>query len=106
MKTRTKPANSPLPTYVELADLVAELTEVNVANLDHANPEYRFVSCFTYGPRVMPPHWQRAIDAREALIQNQAIPRQNRHGSSARVQLDVASAEVQWLLRHRRGQGR
>jgi hypothetical protein len=73
MTTRIKPANSSLPTYAELADLVAELTEINIAGLDHDGPgTWSFVSCFTYGPKKMPPHWQRAIDAREALIKNKA----------------------------------
>ena len=77
--TAKKSAGKPLPTYSELAELVAELTEVNIAGLDHDGPgTWSFVSCFTYGAKVMPPHWQRAIDAREALIENLAIVRQNR----------------------------
>jgi hypothetical protein len=79
-KTR-KPAaaTKALPTYSELADLVAELTEINIAGLDHDGPgAWSFVSCFTYGPKVMPPHWQRAINAREVLIKHRIIVRQNR----------------------------
>lgn len=81
-----------LPTYAALADLVAELTEINIANLDCQDA--RFVTCFTYGPKVMPPHWQRAIDAREALIQNRAIARQNRHGSSKKKPLSLGARDI------------
>lgn len=77
--TAKKPAGNPLPTYSELAELVAELTEINIARLDLDGPgTWSFVSCFTYGANNMPPHWQRAIDAREALIENLAIVRQKR----------------------------
>ena len=62
-----------LPSYQQLADLVAELTVRNVANLD--SPDSRFVSCFTYGT-TMPDHWQKAIDLREALIVNRVVARQ------------------------------
>ncbi len=62
----------PAPTYQELADLVAELTARNVANLD--SPTHRFVACFTYG-KTMPDHWKRAIDAREALIAHRIVER-------------------------------
>ena len=72
-------ASNPPPTYAELADLVSLLTEINIAGLDNGGPgKWQFVSCFTYGAKVMPPHWQRAIDAREALIENKVIERQNR----------------------------
>lgn len=76
IKITASPASNPAPTYLDLAELVAELTEINIANLDG---QHRFVSCFTYGAGVMPPHWQRAIDAREALIENQMILRRDRH---------------------------
>ena len=74
--SKPPPKHPQLPTYSELAELVAELSEIYIDNLDGVTPH---VACFTYGP-VMPAHWQRAIDAREALIANQAVPRQNRHG--------------------------
>ena len=78
-KKRVRKKSAPrVPTYAELADLVAELTEINIANVDSPHgDEHRFVSCFTYGP-VMPDHWDRAIAAREALIASRIIERQVR----------------------------
>ena len=68
------------PTYAELAKLVVELTEINIANIDqprtgaaNAARAKRFVSCFTY--RDIPEHWRRAIEAREALIANKLVKR-------------------------------
>lgn len=62
-----------LPSYQDLADLVAQLTEANIANVD--TPEDRFVSCYTYGADRIPDHWWRAIEAREALIAHHVVPR-------------------------------
>jgi hypothetical protein len=70
-----------LPTYQELAALVTELTEVNIANLER--PEYRFVSCFTYGADRIPDHWWRAIETREALIEQKIVPRGKRQTAKA-----------------------
>lgn len=59
------------PTYMELAALIADLTEINIANLDTASS--RFVKCFTHGVGHMPTHWQRAIDMRQSLIEHKFI---------------------------------
>lgn len=63
------------PTYAELADLVCELVETNIANLDGASPS---VSCFTFGAANAPDHWHRALAAREALIASKLATRQSR----------------------------
>lgn len=64
------------PSYQELADLVCELVETNIANLD--GKKYRFVCCFTFSGGEAPDHWHRAIAAREALIDSKLVPRQVR----------------------------
>jgi len=64
------------PSYQELADLVCELVETNIANLDGKN--HRFVSCFTFSGGEAPDPWHRAIAAREALIDSKLVPRQVR----------------------------
>ena len=70
------------PTYQELADLVCELAETNIANLDGRSP---FVRCFTFGTGQAPDHWHRAIAARKALIASKLVPRQHREYSKNKV---------------------
>jgi hypothetical protein len=62
---------SKLPTYEELAKMVSELTELNIANLEQ--PAHRFVSCFTYSTGQIPDHWWRAIQMREALLKENVV---------------------------------
>ena len=69
------------PTYQELAELVACLTEANIANIDH--PDARFVKCFTYGADRLPDHWWHALQTREALIASQIIDRRHRIAESS-----------------------
>ena len=64
-------AYAALPSYQDLADLVVELTEVNISGLGGKHPR---VSCFTYGTK-MPPHWQHAIEARKALLDQHVVQR-------------------------------
>jgi hypothetical protein len=71
----TNEINHRPPTYVELADLVCELVETNIANLDGQWP---FVSCFTYSGGDAPDHWHRALNIREALIASKLVTRQRR----------------------------
>lgn len=71
-RPRIPPLRKPL-TYLELAHIVVQLVEANIANVD--TPEDRFVSCFTYGAGNIPPHWIAAIKARERLIVDLMIPR-------------------------------
>lgn len=79
-------AYAALPSYQELADLVVELAEVNISGLSgEVHPR---VMCFSYGPK-MPAHWQRAIDARKALL-DQRVAQQRR---STRVSPRHASRE-------------
>jgi len=77
----SKHADRP-PTYQELADLVCELTETNIANLDGKSP---FVRCFTFGSSNAPDHWHRAIAARKALIESKLVPRQHREYSQTKI---------------------
>jgi len=71
------------PTYQELADLVCELVETNIANLD--GKQHRFVSCFTFSGGEAPDHWHRAIAARETLIASKIIPRQIRKADPKKI---------------------
>ena len=73
------------PTYHELADLVCERVETNVANLDSEGGRYRFVKCFTYSGGEAPDHWHRALAAREALIENKLEARQIRTVDRAKI---------------------
>jgi hypothetical protein len=61
-----------LPTYQELATLLIELTEKNIANIG-SNGEFphphTFVCCHTYGKEI-PNHWRKAIKYRHLLLQN------------------------------------
>ena len=61
-----------LPTYVELAQLLGELTEQSIANL-HSAQEDRFVRCFTYNAGQIPAWWKKAIETRELLLKNQVL---------------------------------
>jgi hypothetical protein len=72
----------PLPSYAELADLLCELTENNIANLDGKGP---FVSCFTFSGGDAPDHWHRAIAVRESLIVNGLAKRQYRKYAKTKV---------------------
>lgn len=71
------------PSYQELADLVCELVETNIANLD--GKDHRFVSCFTFSGGEAPDHWHRAIAARENLILSQIVPRQIRKADPKKI---------------------
>lgn len=44
-----------LPTYQDLARMVAELVKINIANVNNPDTSWRFVVCFTYG-KQMPDH--------------------------------------------------
>lgn len=70
------------PTYLELADLVCELVENNIANLDKDSP---FVRYFTFSGADAPEHWHRAIALREALIANNLVPRQYREPDRTKI---------------------
>jgi hypothetical protein len=70
------------PSYAELADLVCELVETNIANLDGQHP---FVTCFTFGGTSAPDHWHRAIAAREVLIESKLATRQKRKYDPSKV---------------------
>ena len=71
------------PTYQELADLVCELVETNIANLETERD--RFVRCFTYSGGNAPDDWHRALAAREALIENKLEARQIRTVDRAKI---------------------
>jgi hypothetical protein len=83
MTTDNMPSNQEHPpTYQELADLVCELVETNIANLDG---KYPFVSCFTFSSGEAPDHWHRAVAAREALIASKLVPRQRREIDNKKI---------------------
>ena len=73
------------PTYQELADLVCELVETNIANVDSDGGRGRFVKCFTYSTGRAPDHWHRAIAAREALVESRLVPRQIREVDRTKI---------------------
>jgi len=95
--TKSASNNDHLPTYQELADLVCELVETNIANLDGHIP---FVRCFTFDASQAPDHWHRALDAREALIASKIVPRQKRSEYDRKKIRPMASKPVQKAKRY------
>ena len=84
-KAKATARSQRLPTYQELADLVCELVETNIANVDSEAGRYRFVCCFTYSTGRAPDHWHRAIAAREGLIDSRLVPRQVREVDRTKI---------------------
>lgn len=66
-----------VPTYTDLAQLVVDLVEMNVANID--SPEHVFVSCYTFGNKF-PDLWLEATRFRRVLIeQNMVVPKARKY---------------------------
>jgi hypothetical protein len=72
VKIKSEPHPAVLPTYQELAATLAAVVVRYVSNVDRPNG-HRFIGYTGLGPEM-----QRAIDAREALIEHRVVERKGR----------------------------